>query len=82
MIKVEVYDEKIFTQIRSEKKCNIAEEIGNACAELLAEFQAELIRRGNPREVVDAAFQEMMQVISEQNRQRVDSKLTDNTTAM
>lgn len=60
MVKVEVKDGKIYTQIKSEKQYPVVEEIGNAIADLLAEFQVELIKRGNPREKVSEAFQEMI----------------------
>ena len=80
MVKVEVKNGKVYTQMKSEGPYNIMEEVGNACAELLAEFQAELIKRGSSREKVDAVFQEMIGGISVQNHQRVEAKLLQTTT--
>lgn len=76
MVKTEVRNGKIYTEIKSEGKCNILEEVGNAVAELLAEFQAGLVRQGVSREKADAAFQEMIGIIMSQNTQRVDAKLS------
>ena len=79
MVKGEAKNGKIYTQIKAESEYPVVEELGNVIAELLAEFQVELINRGNSREKVDAAFHEIMSVISAQNRDRVDSKLIKNS---
>lgn len=71
MIKLTVKDGKIETKMTQEGKYPIFEELGNGIAQLLAEFQAELLRRGNSEEEVRSAYSEMMSVIMAQNDERV-----------
>ena len=79
MVKCEVKDGKIHTQIVSDDKYPVIEEVGDGVAELLAEFQAELIRRGESRKTTDLVFQEIISAVVAQNSNRVSIKvLSDN----
>ena len=76
MVKLKVKNGQIETKMVADNKAfPIYEELGQGIAELLAEFQAEAIRMGNPPEQVSKAFKEMMAVIIENNDARVNLKL-------
>lgn len=75
MIKLLVKEGKIHTAMKQDSNIPIFEELGQGIAELLTEFQAELIRNGNSRKEVDDAYIEMMDSIMAKNAEMVEAKL-------
>lgn len=77
MVKCEAKNGKVYTEIKSDGNYPVIEEVGNVVAELLAEFQAELIRRGESRQKTDLLFHEIVSVIVAQNNNRVSMKILE-----
>lgn len=75
MVQLEVKNGKIHTSMKQDGDIPIYEELGQGIAELLTEFQAELIRNGNSKKQVNAAYVEMMTTIMTKNTEMVEAKL-------
>ena len=80
MIKLEVKDNKIHTEIKSDNsKYPIPQQIAEGVAELFGVFEAELIMQGNTEEEVTTAVTNMLETIIKHNKEIVSKKLEEQT---
>lgn len=83
MVNLNVKDGRIGCSVASENGTSLYDEVGNGIAELLVEYQIELLRQGYSRIQVSNVIQQLVGSVLATNPKRINEKvsmLTDEVT--